>query len=312
MVEPISTLNGNPLAWIIFNALVLLFLALDLGVFHRHPSTPTYKESLCWSVFWIILACLFGAWLYHDQGKVFAIFFFTGYAIEKTLSMDNIMVFAMIFHALSIPTKYQHRVLFWGILGALVMRALMIFIGAVLISEFHFIVYIFGGFLILTGLKMLYMGNSQTKIQDTVIWRWIENNLSTTKDIQGQKFFIRCKETGKRLATPLFVALILVEFTDIVFAVDSIPAIFAVTKEPFIVYTANVFAILGLRSLYFLMAPAMEQFPYLKTGLALILCFVGFKMVGLVKIDPALSLGIVLTTILASILLSRIKAKTSS
>jgi tellurite resistance protein TerC len=295
--------------WIGFNVFVLAMLALDLGVFHRQAHVVKVKEALIWSAVWIALALLFNLGVYFWRGAETALEFFTGYLIEKSLSVDNIFVFILIFSYFSVPAQYQHKVLFWGIIGALIMRAILIAVGATLIAKFHWIIYLFGGFLILTGIKMAVQKNTEIHPEKNPLVRLFKRFMPVTNEYHSEKFFI--KERSRRFATPLFIVLLIVEATDLVFAVDSIPAIFAITKDPFIVYTSNVFAILGLRSLYFALAGVMGYFHYLKIGLALVLVFVGAKMmlVDAYKIPIGLSLsvvgGILLLSILASVIWPR-------
>ncbi len=295
---------GSLWLWVGFNVFVLALLALDLGVFHRNAHEVSLREASVWSVVWVSLALLFNAGIWYFQGSQPALEFFTGYLIEKSLSVDNIFVFALIFSYFHVPAKYQHRVLFWGILGALVLRAFFIVVGAALLAKFHWIIYIFGAFLILTGLKMALFRGTELDPSKNPVLRLVRRIFPVTDDYRGEKFFVR--EKGKLFATPLFLVLALVESTDVVFAVDSIPAIFAVTRDPFLVYTSNVFAILGLRSLYFLLAGVMGKFSYLKLGLAIVLIFVGVKMTiaSWIKIPIALSLGVIGGVILLSILAS--------
>lgn len=278
--------------WIIFNLAVIFMLALDLGLFHKKSHTPTYGEALKWSTLWVALALLFAGWISYDQNIEWGTLFLTGYVIEKSLSLDNIMVFAIIFQTLKIPIQYQHKVLFWGIIGALGLRFIMIWGGVLLLQKFHFVIYIFGGLLILSGLKIFFPTSQANDVQEGWSWRLLRKILPIHKNYEGQNFFLKHK--GKIFATPLLMALILIELSDIVFAVDSIPAIFAITQDPFIIYTSNVFAILGLRSLYFLLANAMNHLRFLKKGLALILCFVGLKMLNFIKIPTLYSLVIIL------------------
>jgi tellurite resistance protein TerC len=279
--------------WVGFNLLVVTLLAIDLGVFHRRARAVSIKEAGLWSIFWIALALLFNLGVYFWKGTEVALEFFTGYLLEKSLSVDNLFVFVMIFSAFSVPALYQHRVLFWGVLGALVMRGILIFVGALLLKQFHWIIYVFGAFLIFTGIKMAIHRAEALHPEDNPIVRWVRRFLPMTEDYEGTKFLVR--RAGQLLATPLLLVLIVVETTDVVFAVDSIPAVFAVTRDPFIVYTSNVFAILGLRSLYFVLAGAVAKFHYLKLALSGILAFVGVKMVlaDLYKIPIALSLSVI-------------------
>ena len=296
--------------WIGFNVFVLAMLALDLGVFHRKCHIVTFKESMAWTVVWVSLALIFNLWIAHYFGPEKGLEFFTGYVIEKSLSVDNVFVFALLFSYFAVPPIYQHKVLFWGVLGALVMRAGMIVLGAALITKFAWIIYIFGAFLILTGLKMIFKKEEEIHPENNPVVRWFKKLMPVTPEYRGDRFFVR--ENGVLMATPLFVVLILVEISDLIFAVDSIPAIFAVTTDPFIVYTSNVFAILGLRSLYFALAGVMDKFHYLKLGLGVILTFVGIKML-LVhtpwKIDTLISLGVIIVILTASVVCSLLKPK---
>lgn len=292
------------LLWIVFNVFVLGMLALDLGVFHRKAHAVSLREALTWSVVWISLALVFNAWIYYLWGSEKALEFLTGYLIEKSLSVDNIFVFLVIFSYFSVPAMYQHRVLFWGILGALIMRAIFIATGAALLTKFHWMIYVFGGFLVFTGLKLLFAGDEKLEPEKNPAVRLARRYLNITKEYCGQNFFVRQK--GKLWATPLLLVLLVVETTDVIFAVDSIPAIFAITLDPFIVYTSNVFAILGLRALYFLLAGVMDMFRFLKVGLSFVLCFVGVKMtlVDVFKIPIGISLGAVAMILLVSIVAS--------
>ncbi len=296
--------------WIGFNGFILAMLALDLGVFHRKSHVVGFKEAMTWSVVWISLAIIFNFGVWHFAGPTKALEFFTGYVIEKSLSVDNVFVFALLFTYFSVPAMYQHKVLFWGILGALVMRAIMILLGAALIAKFAWIIYVFGGFLILTGIKMIVKKEEAIHPERNPLVRLFKKFMPVTKDYRGDKFFVR--ENGVLMATPLFVVLILVEFTDLIFAVDSIPAIFAVTTDTFIVYTSNVFAILGLRSLYFALAGVMDKFHHLKTGLGVVLSFVGVKMLlahSPYKIDTLVSLAVIVLILAVSVATSLIWPK---
>ena len=291
--------------FIAFNAGVLAVLAIDLGIFNKKAHAPTVKEAAAWSAVWISLSLGFAGVVYWQMGGQAALEFVTGYLIEYSLSIDNIFVIVLIFAYFRIPDKYQHRVLFWGILGALVMRGGMIAAGAFLIERFHWIIYVFGAFLVFTGIRMATHDEGDIQPEANPILRLVRRILPVTHDYRDQAFFVR--ESPKRgdpvtlMATPLFVVLILVETTDLIFAVDSIPAIFAVTRDPFLVYTSNVCAILGLRSLYFLLAGVIHKFHYLKLGLAIVLTFVGVKMLlgSVYEIPITVSLliiAIVLTT----------------
>lgn len=291
--------------WIGFNLFVLAMLALDLGVFHRKAHVVSIRESVVWTVVWIALAMVFNLGVAHYMGNTKALEFFTGYVIEKSLSVDNIFVIALLFSYFAVPAEHQHRVLFWGILGALIMRAAMIMLGAKLISEFAWIIYIFGAFLILTGIKMIVKREEEIHPEKNPVVKLFRRFVPVTNGFRGGKFFVR--ENGVRMATPLFVVLLMVEFTDLIFAVDSIPAIFAVSTDPFIVYTSNVFAILGLRSLYFALAGILDKFHYLKIGLGVVLAFVGVKMLlshTPWKIDTAVSLGVIVGVLVTSVLAS--------
>jgi tellurite resistance protein TerC len=298
---------GTPSLWLGFTAFVLVLLALDLGVFHRKAHEVRTKEALTWTAVWIALALLFNLGVYHWFGSQLALEFLTGYVIEKALSVDNLFVFLVVFSYFSVPQALQHRVLFWGILGALVMRALFIFLGAALLQSFHWIIYVFGGFLIITGIKLLVQSEQEVHPERNPILRLFRRFLPTVPDYRGTRFLVR--EAGRLYATPLLMVLVVIEATDIVFAVDSIPAIFAVTADPFIVYTSNVFAILGLRALYFALAAMMGRFHYLKTGLGLVLTFVGIKMAitDLYKIPIAISLAVIATILTGSVIASLLR-----
>ena len=307
--------------WVGFNVFVLAMLALDLGVFHRKAHAVSGKEALMWSIVWISLSLVFNAVIYFYWDRMVpnsaytnseaALAFFTGYLIEKSLSVDNIFVFILIFSFFAVPAAYQHRVLFWGILGALVMRGTLIAVGAALLHEFHWIIYIFGAFLIFTGIRMALQHNESVEPDKNPIVKFFRRFMPVTEKFEKDKFFVR--HAGKLMATPLFLILLVVESTDLVFAVDSIPAIFAVTQDPFIVYTSNVFAILGLRALYFLLANVMDKFQYLKFGLSAVLVFIGVKMVivDFYKIPVGLSLAVVAGILAVSVVASLWKAKTS-
>ena len=283
----------GPAAWIVFNIFVLALLALDLGVFHHKAHAVSVKEAAGWSVAWIALGLAFGGGIWWFEGKEPALQYLAGYLIEKSLSVDNIFVIALIFSYFAVPALYQHRVLFWGILGALVMRGALIGAGSFLLERFHFLVWVFGAFLVVTGIKMALHDNAELHPEKNPLVRLARRLLPVTNDYDGQKFFTR--RDGRLFATPLFLVLLVVESMDLVFAVDSVPAIFAVTSDPFLVYTSNVFAILGLRSLYFLLAGVMDRFVYLKLGLSAILVFVGLKMAlaEFFKVPVAISLGVI-------------------
>ncbi|HEX2261635.1 MAG TPA: TerC family protein, partial [Candidatus Binatia bacterium] len=290
--------------WIAFNVFVLGMLALDLGIFHRKAHAVSIKEASIWSAVWILLALVFNLGIYFVWGQEKALEFLTGYVIEKSLSVDNLFVFLMIFQYFATPAIYQHRILFWGIVGALVMRAIFIATGAALLENFHWMIYVFGAFLIVTGIKMLLQGDDKLQPDKNPVVRLFQRWVPITNEYQGQRFFVR--REGKIHATLLMLVLIVVETTDVIFAVDSIPAIFAITTDPFIVYTSNVFAILGLRALYFMLAGVMQMFVYLKVGLSFVLCFVGAKMlvVDFYKIPIGISLGVVAGILILSVAVS--------
>jgi tellurite resistance protein TerC len=300
------------LFWIIFNAFVFIMLALDLGVFHRKSHEISVKEALSWTFVWIFLALSFNLILYFWRGQQQALEYFTGYLVEKALSVDNIFVFIVIFRYFQIPTKYQHKVLFWGIIGALIMRVLFIFAGVALLERFHFTIYIFGALLVFTGIKMFNHSNSKIDPDKNPVVKFFKKFMPVSQTLDEDKFFT--KIDGRTFATPLFLVLILIETTDLIFAVDSIPAILAITQDQFIVYTSNVFAILGLRSLFFALAGIIHRFWLLSYGLAIVLVFVGIKMIliDFYKIPIEWSLLFIATTIAASIFLSlRFKQKNS-
>ncbi len=289
------------LPWILFNVFVLAMLALDLGVFHKKDKAVTIKEAFAWSGIWIALALIFNGWIYYRMGQQAALEYLTGYLIEKSLSVDNIFVFVLLFSYFKIPAKYQHRVLFWGVIGALIMRGIFIAAGSILIARFHWVIYIFGAFLIYTGYKMFTQSAEHMHPEDNPLVRSFTKRGKATHELHGNDFFVEVN--GKRLVTPLFLCLLSIEFSDIIFAVDSIPAIFAITEDPFIVYTSNVFAILGLRSLYFALENVISRFPYLRYGLAIILVFIGIKMIlaDVFKIPIWASLAFIAIVLAASV-----------
>jgi len=298
--------------WVAFNIFVLGMLALDLGVFHRKAHSVSIKEAGVWSCIWVSLALVFNLGVYYLWGPDKALEFLTGYVIEKSLSVDNLFMFLMIFQYFNTPAEYQHRILFWGILGALILRAIFIATGSALLSNFHWMIYVFGAFLVITGIKMLLQGNEKIEPEKNLVVRLFQRMMPVTHDYHGQNFFII--KDGRRHATLMMLVLIVVETTDVIFAVDSIPAIFAVTQDPFLVYTSNIFAILGLRALYFMLAGIMEMFVYLKVGLSFVLCFVGTKMllVDVYKIPIGASLavigGVLLLSVIASLIVARKEA----
>lgn len=268
---------GTPLLWVAFNLFVLLALALDLGIFHRKAHKLSLREAAFWSAIWIGLAMAFGFFVWHWHGSQRGLEYLTGYVIEKALSIDNLFVFLVIFRTFQVDEKVQHRVLEWGILGALVMRGFMIAAGAALISRFHWILPVFGVFLVYTGVHMIWKHGKQVHYERNPIFRFASTHLRVTPAYNGASLFVR--QAGQLFATPLFLVLLVIEISDVTFAVDSIPAIFGITRDPFIVYTSNVFAILGLRALYFLLADLLSYLRYLGYGLALVLIFIGVKMV---------------------------------
>lgn len=302
-------MNDQSILWGAFSVFVLGMLALDLGVFHRKSHEVSIREALTWTTVWIILAMLFNifVYFYFDQQK--ALEFFTAYLVEKSLSIDNIFVIIMIFSYFNVPPAYQHKVLFWGILGALVMRVIFIFAGIELINKFHWLIYIFGGFLVVTGIRMITMDNKPMNPEKNPLVKFVRRIFPVTESFEEDKFFV--KRDQKVWATPLFVVVVLIEGTDVVFAIDSIPAIISISDDPFIVYTSNVFAILGLRSLYFALAGIEKYFTYLKYGLATILVFVGVKMciADFIKIPIEISLIIIgfllAISMLASVLIKK-------
>jgi tellurite resistance protein TerC len=302
-------------AWIVFNLFVLAMLALDLGVFHRNSHEVKMKEALSWSAVWIGMALLFNLLLYFNWKSISpgsnytnseaALMFLTGYLIEKALSVDNIFVFLMIFAYFKVPAIYQHKVLFWGIIGALVMRAICIAAGVALLKQFHWLVYVFGAFLIITGIKMVMQKDKKLDPEKNPVLKLFRRMMPVTPNFVGDKFFTRID--GRLFATPLFIVLLFVEMTDVIFAVDSIPAILAITEDPFIVYTSNVFAILGLRALYFALAGVMQLFHYLHYGLSAVLVFVGGKMVltdVVGKVPVGISLGVIAGILTLSVVAS--------
>ncbi|MBP6651698.1 MAG: TerC family protein [Xylophilus sp.] len=302
--------------WLVFVTVVVALLAFDLGVLHKDDHAIGIGESLRLSAGYIGVAVLFGCWLWWQLGAERGIEYFTGFVIEKSLSMDNVFVIAMIFSFFAIPRQYQHRVLFWGILGVIVLRALMIGLGAALVTQFSWVLYVFGAFLVATGVKMLWMADHKPDLENNVLLRFLRKRMRVTPTLRGNAFFVREPQApgGAPVlwATPLFLALCLVEFADLIFAVDSVPAIFAITTDPFIVYTSNIFAILGLRALYFALAAMIHRFVYLKYALALVLVFIGSKifLVNLVgKFPPLLSLSVTAALIAGGVLVSLWKTR---
>ncbi len=302
-------LSGTIWLWVGFHVFIFAMLALDLGVFHRKAHTVSIKEALAWTIVWITLAMIFNAGVYFFSGPEPALQFLTGYLIEESLSVDNIFVFVLLFTYFSVPAAYQHRVLFWGILGALVLRGMMIALGVVLLETFHWIIYLFGAFLIFTGIRMALHKETEVHPERNPLLRLVRRIVPVTHDYERDRFLVR--RAGQVLVTPLLLVLLVVETTDLIFALDSIPAVFAVTKNPFIVYTSNIFAILGLRSLYFVFANAMGKFHYLQLGLAVVLSFVGAKMIltGIYHIPTALSLAVIAVVLATAVVASIIHAR---
>ncbi|CAN7447393.1 TerC family protein [Agrobacterium tumefaciens] len=309
--------------WAVFISLVLGLLALDLGVLHKNSKEIGIRESLLMSGFYIAIGLAFGGWIWYQSGQQSAMEYVTGFVVEKSLAMDNIFIIAMIFSYFAIPRQYQHRVLLWGILGVIILRGIMIAGGAAIVENFHWVLYLFAAFLVFTGLKMLFSSDhDEADIGNNRILKFLRSRLPVTEKLHGEKFFVKETDaaTGKlkTFVTPLFLALIMVEIADLIFAVDSIPAIFAITTDPFIVYTSNIFAILGLRALYFALAALIHRFAYLKYALAAVLVFVGSKifvadMLGIAKIPPAVSLSVTVailaTGIVGSLIATRKEAK---
>jgi tellurite resistance protein TerC len=300
--------------WLIFITVVITLLVIDLGVLHKDNHVISVKESLLMSAGYIAISLVFGSWIWWHMGSYSGMNYMTGFFIEKTLSLDNIFVISLIFSYFAIPAMYQHRVLFWGILGVIVLRGVMISLGATLVHRFSWVLYVFGVFLILTGIKMLFASAHKNNMDDNKLIKFLRSRMRVTDELHGQDFFVKQVDpkTGKLalFATPLFLALMMVEFVDIIFAVDSVPAIFAITTDPYIVYTSNIFAILGLRALYFALAAMMHRFIYLKYALSAVLIFIGGKifwnqLVG--KMDPVLSLTITVAILASGIVFSLIK-----
>jgi tellurite resistance protein TerC len=310
----IADFLGKPAwMWLAFVSIVIGLLAFDLGVLHRKAKEIEIRESLLLSAVYISLGIAFGAWVWWNLGPQSGIEYLTGFAIEKTLAMDNVFVIAMIFTYFAIPRIYQHGVLFWGILGVIVLRAIMIGIGAPIVENFSWVLYIFAVFLILTGVKMLWVGNKETDISKNPVLLWMKRRFNVTEELHGEKFFVKASDptSGKLVwfMTPLFLALILIEIADVIFAVDSVPAIFLITTDPFIVYTSNIFAILGLRALYFALAAMVQRFKYLKFALSILLIFIGSKIfiawgMGWQKFPPEWGLGITVLILASGILFS--------
>lgn len=302
--------------WAAFMAIVVTLLAFDLGVLHRDQHEIGVRESLMLSAGYITVALLFGAWVWWQLGSTSGMDYFTGFMVEKSLSMDNVFVIALIFTTFGIPRQYQHRVLFWGVLGVIVLRAIMIALGATLVSQFSWVLYLFGAFLVLTGVKMWFASDHTPDIANNPVLKWVKRHVRVTDGLRGQAFWVHEADpkTGRieRHATPLLLALLVIEFVDLIFAVDSVPAIFAITTDPFIVYTSNIFAILGLRALYFALAAMIHRFQYLKYALALVLVFIGGKifLVGIIgKVPAVVSLSVTFGLIAGGVLVSLWKTR---
>jgi tellurite resistance protein TerC len=311
---------GKPIwMWAAFMAIVAALLAFDLGVLHKKSHTIGIKESLYLSTGYISLALLFGAWVWWYLGPQSGIDYYTGFMIEKSLSMDNVFVIAIIFSFFAVPRQYQHRVLFWGILGVIILRALMIGVGATLVTQFSWVLYVFGAFLLLTGLKMLFMTEKPMDLADHWVLKWLRRHMNVTEKFHDQHFLVQLPNPAHPhkstwFATPLLMALIMIELADLIFAVDSVPAIFSITQDSFIVYTSNIFAILGLRALYFALSAMVHRFKYLKVALSLVLVFIGLKifLVGFIgKIPAPVSLGVTFGLLLAGVLFSLYKTRDS-
>lgn len=309
-------MSVSPWLWAVFIGIVLVLLIIDLGLFNKDDAEISIKKSLQMSAFYIAIAGLFGGWMWWQFGAESGMSYFTGYVLEKTLSLDNIFVIALIFSTLQVPLKYQHRVLFYGILGVIVLRAIFIGLGAAIVSEFAWVMYIFGAFLVFTGIKMLLADDGHTDIKENRIYQYLTKHFRFTDTIENHDFFVK-KQVDQKVVTygtPLLLALIMVEIVDLVFAVDSIPAIFSITQEPFIVYTSNIFAILGLRSLYFALGAMLERFEYLKYALAGLLIFIGTKLfiIKWIHIPIAITLSITIGAIAAGVVFSLWKTKNLS
>ncbi|MGC9185488.1 MAG: TerC family protein [Thiomonas sp.] len=304
--------------WLVFGGVVVTLLALDLGVLHRDGGEIGVAESLWLSAGYIAVALVFGGWLWWQVGAQAGMDYFTAYAVEKSLSLDNVFVISLVFTAFAVPRALQHRVLFWGILGVIVLRAILIGAGATLVQEFHWILYIFAAFLIYTGIKMLWVADHAPDPMRNPVLRLIRRIVPVTEQLHGKAFWVKLPDASgrmRRFATPLFMALVTVELADLVFAVDSVPAVFAVTSDPFVVYTSNLFAILGLRALYFALAAILHRFAYLKYALALVLVFIGGKIIAaelIGKIPSAISLAVTFGLLAAGVLFSLWKTREAS
>lgn len=304
--------------WLTFMAVVAALLIVDLGVLHRTSREIGVRESLAMSAVYISLGLAFGGWVWFSLGPDAGMNYLTGFAVEKALAMDNVFVIAMIFSYFAVPRALQHRVLFWGVLGVIVLRAILIGAGAAIVTQFHWALYVFAAFLVATGVKMMFASDTPKDIGDNVALRYVRRRFNVTETLEGEKFFVRRlnEKTGRSaiFITPLFLALVMIECADVIFAVDSVPAIFAITTDPFIVYTSNIFAILGLRALYFALAAMVDRFHYLKYALAAVLIFIGSKIfiadwAGLAKIPPLVSLGVTVAILAAGVAVSLWKTR---
>ena len=313
-------MENSMLMWGIFISIVLTLLALDLGIFHKKNQEISFKQSLWMSSFYILISLIFGLWLWYTKGLDSFAEYLTGFLVEKSLALDNIFIISIIFSSLSIPLKYQHRVLFWGIFSVIILRAIMIGLGVQIMTRFEWILYIFAAFMIFTGIKMFFISHKPVDISENMLLIWMRKHLNITETLHDQKFWVYQiapdSQTKKIFVTPLFISLLMIEFIDLVFAVDSIPAIFAITQDPYIVYTSNIFAILGLRALYFALASIIHRFYYLKYALAAVLIFIGLKIfiadaLNLTKIPPMLSLTITFIILISGIIFSFIKGANS-
>jgi len=319
LIETLTTshfMGQSAMMWVGFVAIVVLLLAIDLGLLNRKDQIISAKKSLIFAGGYAVLACLFGVWLWGQMGEDHGVDYFTAYLIEISLSLDNLFVMSVVLSYFAVPRNYQHRVLFWGIIGVLVMRALMIGFGSILIETFDWMLLVFAGFLVITGIKMLFMDDEEDGLENSGLVKFFMKHLRFTKEIDGHRFFIqRINPTTQKMvsyATPLFMALICIEFLDVLFALDSVPAVFAITHEPFVVYTSNIFAILGLRSMYFAMSAVLERFKYMKYALSIILVFIGLKVIYghfFEKIPPFYSLAITVTLLVSGVVFSLIKTK---
>ncbi len=290
--------------WIGFNIFILIMLALDLFVIQRKTHVIKVKEALIWSAIWVVLALIFNVFIYHEFGKTKALEYFTGYLLERSLSIDNIFVFILLFSYFKVEQQYHHKILFWGVIGALILRALLIWLGSALVSQFEWVIYIFGAFLLITGFRMGFQSDADIHPENNVIIRFFKKILPVTSRYHGGDFFVR--QGGKLHATPMIIVLLSIEVTDLIFAFDSIPAIFAVTRDPFIIYSSNIFAVLGLRTTYFALSGIMNKFHYLRVGLSMILVFIGIKMLimDFYKISIFFSLTVIALILAASIVFS--------